>query len=101
MLKEAGLSDAPTTWDELLDDVAKLKDAGKTPIALAGGSKWPYLMWAAYLIDRIGGPDVMQNILDGKADAWSDPAVSRPDQDSGTRGRRRIRRQLPVDVRRR
>lgn len=75
VLKEAGISDAPTTWDELLDDVAKLKDAGKTPIALAGGSKWPYLMWAAYLIDRIGGPEVMQNILDGKADAWSDPAV--------------------------
>ena len=75
VLKEAGISDAPTTWDELLDDVAKLKDAGKTPIALAGGSKWPYLMWAAYLLDRIGGPEVMQNILDGKADAWSDPAV--------------------------
>ena len=76
VLKEAGISDAPTTWDELLDDVARLKDAGKTPIALAGGSKWPYLMWAAYLIDRIGGPDVMQNILDGKENAWSDPAVT-------------------------
>ncbi len=36
VLKEAGISDAPTTWDGLLDDVAKLKDAGKTPIALAG-----------------------------------------------------------------
>ena len=75
VLKEAGISDVPATWDELLDDVAKLKEAGKTPIALAGGSKWPYLMWAAYLIDRIGGPEVMQNILDGKADAWIDPAV--------------------------
>lgn len=75
VLAEAGIENAPATWDELLDDVAKLKEAGKTPIALAGGSKWPYLMWAAYLIDRIGGPEVMQNILDGKADAWSDPAV--------------------------
>lgn len=75
VLKDAGIADAPATWDELLDDVAKLKAAGKTPIALAGGSKWPYLMWAAYLIDRIGGPDVMQHILDGEDGAWSDPAV--------------------------
>lgn len=76
VLSDAGVTEAPKTWDDLLDAVAKLKAAGKTPIALAGGSKWPYLMWAAYLIDRIGGPEVMQNILDGKADAWSDPAVT-------------------------
>ncbi|MCI1936103.1 MAG: extracellular solute-binding protein [Bifidobacteriaceae bacterium] len=75
VLKEAGISAAPTTWDELLQDVAKLKAAGKTPISLAGGSKWPYLMWAAYLIDRIGGPDVMKDILAGKTNAWSNAAV--------------------------
>ena len=56
--------------------MAKLKAAGKTPIALAGGSKWPYLMWAAYLVDRIGGPEVFQGVLDGNKDAWSDPAVT-------------------------
>jgi raffinose/stachyose/melibiose transport system substrate-binding protein len=37
VLKDAGISGTPTTWDELLADVTKLKDAGKTPIALAGG----------------------------------------------------------------
>ena len=73
---EAGINKAPETWDELLDAVAKLKNAGKTPIALAGGSKWPYLMWIAYLVDRIGGPEVFQGVLDGNADAWSDPAVT-------------------------
>jgi raffinose/stachyose/melibiose transport system substrate-binding protein len=32
-------------------------------------------MWIEYLVDRIGGPQVFQNILDNKPDAWSDPAV--------------------------
>ena len=76
VLKDAGVDEAPQTWDDLLDAVAKLKAAGKTPIALAGGSKWPYLMWAAYLVDRIGGPEVFQGVLDGNKDAWSDPAVT-------------------------
>ncbi|WP_165773704.1 extracellular solute-binding protein [Bifidobacterium felsineum] len=76
VLNDAGVSEAPQTWTELLDAVAKIKASGKTPIALAGGSKWPYLMWAAYLVDRIGGPEVFQGVMDGKADAWSDPAVS-------------------------
>lgn len=76
VLKDAGVDEAPQTWDDLLNAVAKLKAAGKTPIALAGGSKWPYLMWAAYLVDRIGGPEVFQGVLDGNKDAWSDPAVT-------------------------
>lgn len=76
VLKEAGINDAPETWDELLDAVTKIKASGKTPIALAGGSKWPYLMWAAYLVDRIGGPEVFQNVMNGEADAWNDPAVT-------------------------
>ena len=77
VLKEAGIDSAPQTWDELVADVSALKAAGKTPISLAGGSKWPYLMWAAYLVDRIGGPEVFDNVLKGKKDAWSDPAVTK------------------------
>jgi raffinose/stachyose/melibiose transport system substrate-binding protein len=76
-LKAAGIDEVPTTWNGFLKAVAALKKAGKTPVALAGGSKWPYLMWAAYLIDRIGGPEVFQGVLDGKKDAWSDPAVTK------------------------
>lgn len=74
VLKKAGV-EQPKTWDELLAAVPKIKAAGFAPIALGGGSKWPYLMWIEYLVDRIGGPQVFQNILDNKPDAWSDPAV--------------------------
>lgn len=74
VLKKAGV-EQPKTWDELLAAIPKIKAAGFAPIALGGGSKWPYLMWVEYLVDRIGGPEVFQNILDDKPNAWSDPAV--------------------------
>jgi len=66
----------PQTYDELLAAVAKFKDAGIIPISIAGQSVWPELMWLQYLTDRIGGPQVFQNVLDGKPGAWSDPAIT-------------------------
>jgi xylobiose transport system substrate-binding protein len=74
VLDSAGVS-VPTTWDELLTAVDGLKAAGVTPIALAGSQPWTELMWAEYLLDRIGGPEVFQNIRDGKEGGWEQPAV--------------------------
>ncbi|MHA7288798.1 extracellular solute-binding protein [Arthrobacter sp. MDT3-24] len=65
----------PKTWDELMALVPKFKEAGVAPFSLGGQSKWPDLMWLEYLVDRIGGPDVFNNIAANKPDAWSDPAV--------------------------
>ena len=65
----------PETWDELMDLVPKFQEAGIAPLSLGGQSKWPNLMWFSYLVDRIGGPEVFQAILDGEEEAWSDPAV--------------------------
>lgn len=75
VLAKAGITAPPATWDDLLNDVKALRSAGVAPIALGGQSKWPYLMWIEYLVDRIGGPTVFQNILANKPNAWSDPAV--------------------------
>lgn len=66
----------PKTWDELMALVPKFAEAGYIPLAEAGSSGWPYLMWIEYLVDRIGGEQVFANIVAGKADAWSDPAVA-------------------------
>ncbi len=51
-----------------------MKNHGVIPIALAGGSKWPYLMYAEYLTDRIGGPDAFNAVLANQAGAWSQDA---------------------------
>lgn len=66
----------PTTWDELMTAVETFSAAGITPLALAGQSVWPELMYIQYLTDRIGGEGVFQKVLDGEADAWSDPAIT-------------------------
>lgn len=74
VLDAAGV-EVPTTYDELLDAVGALGDEGVIPIALAGQSVWPELMWIQYLTDRIGGPEVFQAVLDGEEGAWSHPAI--------------------------
>ncbi|MGY1857251.1 ABC transporter substrate-binding protein [Modestobacter sp. SYSU DS0290] len=74
VLEEAGVQ-VPETWDQLLTAVDQLKAAGKTPIALAGNQAWTELMWAEYLLDRVGGPQVFQNIRDGVEGDWNQPEV--------------------------
>ena len=75
VLKSAGISESPKTWDELLSDVDALKAKGVTPIALAGSQSWTELMWAEYLLDRVGGPDVFKNVRDDKNGGWKQPEV--------------------------
>ncbi|MFD6139235.1 extracellular solute-binding protein [Promicromonospora sp. NPDC060271] len=74
LLDAAGV-EVPATYDELLDAVGTLQDNDVIPIALAGQSVWPELMWIQYLTDRIGGPEVFQAVLDGEEGAWSNPAI--------------------------
>ncbi len=57
LFAQAGISNPPTTWAELIEDVQKLKDADITPIAVGGGDKWPAAFWWEYLAVRIGGED--------------------------------------------
>ncbi len=55
LFTQAGISAPPATWADLLADVAKLKSAGITPIALGEGDKWPGAFWWEYLAVRVGG----------------------------------------------
>jgi raffinose/stachyose/melibiose transport system substrate-binding protein len=70
----------PTTYSELLNVINVLKKNNVIPIALAGGSQWPYLMYAEFLVDRIGGPDPFNAVFAGQANAWSDPAFIKANQ---------------------
>jgi len=44
LFEQAG-AEVPTTFDELVDTVGKLKDAGITPIAVGAGDNWPAAHW--------------------------------------------------------
>ncbi len=64
----------PQTWSELLQAISTLKQHNIIPIALAGGSQWPYLMYEEYLVDRFGGPSAFDAVLANQANAWSQDA---------------------------
>ena len=64
----------PQTWSELLSTINTLKSHNVIPIALAGGSKWPYLMYEEYLVDRYGGPSAFDAVFANQANSWSQDA---------------------------
>ncbi|HKT37096.1 MAG TPA: substrate-binding domain-containing protein [Ktedonobacterales bacterium] len=64
----------PQTWSELLQAITTLKQHNIIPIALAGGSKWPYLMYEEYLVDRYGGSSVFDAVLGNQSGSWSQDA---------------------------
>ncbi|OLT15206.1 sugar-binding protein [Pseudonocardia sp. CNS-139] len=72
---QVGVTEFPTTWSGFLQLVDRLTAAGIQPIALAGSQPWTELMYLEYLLDRNGGPEKFQAIVDGTPGAWSDPAV--------------------------
>jgi raffinose/stachyose/melibiose transport system substrate-binding protein len=66
---QAGITTPPATWDDLIADIAKLKAANLTPIALAEGDKWPGMFYWAYLAVRSCGKDAMDQAV--KTGDWS------------------------------
>lgn len=60
---QAGISAPPTTWDELLSDMSKLKALGVAPLAIAGKDMWPSMHLWTYLVLRIGGSDTLQQMI--------------------------------------
>jgi raffinose/stachyose/melibiose transport system substrate-binding protein len=62
LFAEAGIDAPPATWDEFLEDVQTLKDAGITPIAVGAGDKWPAHFYYSYLMIREGGKAAMDEV---------------------------------------
>ncbi|MFJ2946622.1 ABC transporter substrate-binding protein [Streptomyces sp. NPDC087226] len=67
----------PADWTTLRRAVARLTKAGVTPFALAGADPSAELMWLAYLVERLGGPEVFGRIQAGDYTQWDHPAVLR------------------------
>jgi raffinose/stachyose/melibiose transport system substrate-binding protein len=55
LFTKAGITNVPTTYTELLDDVKKLKAAGITPISLGEKDTWTGMHIWSYLATRICG----------------------------------------------
>src|SRR3954464_7714378 len=73
---KVGVSEPPKSWADIMSLVDKFNSAGIAPFSLGGQSRWTNMMWLEFLLDRIAGPQVFQDVFDGKKDAWSNPAVT-------------------------
>jgi raffinose/stachyose/melibiose transport system substrate-binding protein len=72
LFEQAGITEPPATWEQFLADVQTLKDAGITPIAVAGQDKWPAMFYWAYLALRIGGQAALEEAI--ATGDWNGPA---------------------------
>jgi raffinose/stachyose/melibiose transport system substrate-binding protein len=75
LFTKAGITAPPTTWDEYLTDVGKLKAAGITPLAIAGKDMWPSMHLWTYLALRIGGGENMAQMV--QTGNWSTDACTK------------------------
>jgi multiple sugar transport system substrate-binding protein/raffinose/stachyose/melibiose transport system substrate-binding protein len=62
LFAQAGITETPTTFDELGEDVDKLKAAGIAPIALGAKDAWPAAHWYYFFVLRECSQDVVAGL---------------------------------------
>jgi raffinose/stachyose/melibiose transport system substrate-binding protein len=75
LFAKAGILAVPTTWDDFLADVTKLKAVGTAPLAIAGKDMWPSTRLWTYLILRMAGYDGLQTMI--QSGNWSTDACTK------------------------
>ena len=74
LFAQAGISEVPTTFDALLDDVKKLKAAGITPIAIGEKDTWTgSFLFMNILLRTNNGPGFLKDVIAGTK-TFEDPA---------------------------
>lgn len=75
--KDAGIESVPTTMEELIDDLQKLKDSGvEIPLTSMYKTGWAVGLWfGSYVSSHFEGGCV-QNFMAANDDPFSDPAVA-------------------------
>jgi raffinose/stachyose/melibiose transport system substrate-binding protein len=79
LFAQAGISAPPTTFDDLLADVTKLKAAGITPIAVGGKDKWPDAFYWENFVLKECPKDTIVSSLD--AEKLTDPCFTKAGDD--------------------
>ena len=63
LLAQAGITEMPTTMDDLDADIATLKDAGINPLSVGAGDKWPAAHYWYYTALRSCPEDVLKDAV--------------------------------------
>jgi raffinose/stachyose/melibiose transport system substrate-binding protein len=74
---EAGISEPPTTWDQFLVDLQKIKDAGYVPLAIEADGGDYNMFYFSYLVQRMKGKGfLLSAIEDRTGEMWKDPVFT-------------------------
>lgn len=63
LFEQAGITEAPATWDDFLATCDALNEAGITPIAIGTKFRWTWAGWFDYLNMRLNGPEFHINLM--------------------------------------
>jgi raffinose/stachyose/melibiose transport system substrate-binding protein len=63
LFEQAGITETPTTWDEMYAVIDQLKAAGLAPIAVGAGDKWPAAHYWYYFSVRECPEDVLTDAV--------------------------------------
>ena len=75
-LREAGVTEIPSTWTGYVDAMKAVQASGVNAIAVESDIAFYNINWFNYLLARIAGPDfLLQAAEDQTGEAWRDPAV--------------------------
>lgn len=66
----------PTTWEEFMAINDTLKEKGVIPLAQTVDGRWPSFIMFEELVLRTGGPDVYNDLVNGKI-GYDDPAITK------------------------
>jgi len=72
-MKKAGIDKQPAKWDEFVANLAKLKAAGVTPIAV-GAKVWSHTEWFESIYEHLNGIDKAADLAAHKI-PWTDDSV--------------------------
>ncbi len=76
VMKNAGISEMPKTWDELIGACKTLKSKGVDPIVIGAKNRWPAQFWFDYLVLGTAGAQYRADLMAGKA-SYTDPQVKK------------------------
>jgi ABC-type glycerol-3-phosphate transport system substrate-binding protein len=74
--QNAGITDMPSTWSQLLKDAQTISDSGTTPVSVGGADGWTLCDWFENIYLSQSGPQ-MYDKLTNRQIPWTDPSVTK------------------------
>ena len=71
IFEKAGITDAPTTWEEFEEDCQKIADQGEIPVIVGGSDAWQLMRYLSFSPWRVTGPEFIQGYQAG-TDSFSE-----------------------------